>query len=258
MVPDRLSHQLEEAGFVMLSGFIKPALLRQLTLEVEALFAAEGVLAGAEFRQEPDCRRLANLVDKGDVFRNVIAEDQLLQWVERVLGPNFKLSSLNVRSVNAGCSTRQPLHCDMGALPDERGDWVCNTVWMLDDFTNENGPLRVIPGSHRWGRLPQEVLDDPAATHPQEVIITGAAGDVVVMNAHVWHGGLPNRTDRPRTAMHAFYCRADKPQQQYQKRLLRPETVAGLTPRQRLVLAIDDPRNDELSSRDVVRSGFMP
>ena len=46
----------------------------------------------------------------------------------------------------------QPLHIDMGLLPDAQGFGTCNTVWLLDDFTPENGALRVVPGSHKWGK----------------------------------------------------------------------------------------------------------
>ena len=151
----------------------------------------------------------------------------------------------------------QPLHVDMAAIPDERGYWVCNTIWMLDDFTSENGATRLIPGSHKWGRRPQDVLADPSAPHPDEILLSGRAGGVVVMNAHLWHGGTANRTAAPRLAMHAFYCRRDKPQQQYQKQLLRPEVQAALTPELRDLLALDDPLNDELSANVTVRSGFM-
>src|SRR2546427_824962 len=83
-------------------------------------------------------------------------------------------------------------------------------------------PLRAIPGSHHFRKLPGGALPDPRVPHPDEVLITGKAGTVVVMNAHLWHGGLGNHTATPRTALHAFYCRRDKPQQQYQKALLRP------------------------------------
>ena len=48
--------------------------------------------------------------------------------------------------------------------------------------------------------------------------------------------------------MHTFYCRGDKPQQQYQKALLRPETQAGLPADVRAILALDDPLNDEMSA----------
>ena len=147
-----------------------------------------------------------------------------------MLGPRFKLSSLNARSANPHSAESQPLHVDAGALPDEAGYWVCNTVWLLDDFTTENGALRVVPGSHRSGQRPQDALADPRRPHPDEVLVTGRAGDLVVMNSHLWHGGTANRTDRRRLALHAFYCRWDKPQQQYQKALLRPETVAALSP----------------------------
>jgi ectoine hydroxylase-related dioxygenase (phytanoyl-CoA dioxygenase family) len=128
---------------------------------------------------------------------------------------------------------------------------------MLDDFTEENGPLRVVPGSHRSGRLPQDVLADPRALHPEEVLVTGGKGDVVVMNSHLWHGGAANRTPRPRLALHAFFCRSDKPQQLYQKRWLRPETVAALPEQARALLALDDPENDRLSEEGAGRSGFL-
>jgi hypothetical protein len=57
--------------------------------------------------------------------------------------------------------------------------------------------------------------------------------------------------------MHAFYCRRDKPQQQYQKQLVRPEVQAALARDIRDLLALDDPINDQLSSTVAVRSGFL-
>jgi ectoine hydroxylase-related dioxygenase (phytanoyl-CoA dioxygenase family) len=249
--------QLDEVGFLVLPDFIAPDLLADLRRRIEELFAEEGDRAGAEFKQEPGCRRLANLVDKGDIFQRVILTSKLLDCMRHVLGPEIKLSSLNVRSVNPHWPERQPLHADMGAVADERGYWVCNSVWMLDDITADNGAIRMVPDSHRLGKLPQDVLADPKAIHPQEVLVTGAAGTVVIMNAHLWHGGTENRTDRPRTALHAFFARRDRPQQQYQKQLIRPEVQATLSAALREILALDDPLNDRLSAEVAVRSGFL-
>ena len=228
--------------------------LRERILE---LFVSEGAQAGSEFRPEAHAHRLANLVDKGEVFRRAIVAPAVLDGVKHVLGPAMKLSSLNARSADPNADAGQPLHVDMAAIPDARGYWVCNTIWMLDDFTPENGATRLVPGSHKWGQRPQDVLSDPAAPHPDEILLTGPAGGVVVMNAHLWHGGTANRTARPRLAMHAFYCRRDKPQQQYQKQLLRPEVQTALTPELRDLLAIDDPENDALSANVEMRSGFL-
>lgn len=249
--------QLDDLGFALLPQVMDAALLSNLRAEVERLFAAEGEKAGAEFKMEQGARRLANLANKAGVFREIIVHPAVMPLVEHVLQRSVKLSSVNARSVNPYRDQPQPLHCDMGALPDERGPWVCNTVWMLDDFREQNGALRVIPGSHRWNRLPQQALEDPLADHPQQQIVTGPAGSVIVMNAHLWHGGMANQTGRARTAVHAFYCRRDKPQQQYQKQLLDADLQAGLSPALRELLALDDPLNDELSSQAVVRSGFL-
>jgi Phytanoyl-CoA dioxygenase (PhyH) len=249
--------QLDREGYLILENYMGPQLLGELRQRIGQLFLSEGEQAGSEFKQEEQTLRLANLVDKGEVFERAIAMPEILERIGHVLGPQFKLSSLNARSANPHSTWVQPLHADMGAIPDEKGYWVCNTVWMLDDFTEENGAIRMIPGSHRFGQLPQQALTDPQAPHPEECLITGQAGTVVVMNAHMWHGGTANRTPKPRCAMHAFYARWDKPQQQYQKQLLRPEIQERLTPQLRKLLALDDPLNDELSSYVVRTSGFL-
>lgn len=234
-----------------------PELLDSLRRRVDELFVIEGDRAGAEFKQEPGARRLANLVSKGQVFERVITAPEILECVAHVLGARFKLSSLNARSANPHSDCAQPLHADAGAIADETGYWVCNTVWMLDDFTRENGAIRVIPGSHRWGKLPQDTPANPAAARPDEILLTGRAGTVAVMNAHLWHGGTANRTGAPRRAVHAFYTRWDKPQQQYQKRLVSPEVQRRLSAELRKLLALDDPLNDQLSSETTGQSGFL-
>ena len=125
---------------------------------------------------------------------------------------------------------------------------------MLDDFTPENGATRMVPRSHAWRRLPEP---GNAAPLPGEELVTGKAGTVVVMNAHMWHGGTANRTDRPRRAMHVYYTRWDKPQQQWQKKWLSTDLQARLGPDARRILALDDPLNDELCEVGSGVSGFM-
>lgn len=246
--------QLAEEGWLPLPGLMSPRILAGVRTRVEELFAEEGAAAGAEFKLEPGARRLANLVNKGRIFEQIILTPEILECMAQVLGPRFKLSSLNVRSADPHAASGQPLHSDSGAIADPSGYWVCNSVWMLDDFTAENGATRFVPGSHRWGRVPPPEFYQP---HPAERLITGEAGTVVVMNAHMWHGGTANRTASPRRAMHVYYTRWDKPQQQYQKCLLDSTVQARLTPEARAILALDDPLNDELSAAGSGASGFL-
>ena len=246
--------QLDQQGYLVLPGLMSRELLDRLRRRVDELFAKEGPDAGSEFKQEPGARRLANLVNKGRVFEDVIVRSEILAATEHVLGPRFKLSSVNVRSADPHSPCDQPLHADSAAIADESGYWVCNSVWMLDDFTAENGATRMVPGSHLWKTLPPPDMYEP---HPQQQLVTGKAGTVVVMNAHMWHGGTANRTAAPRRAMHVYYTRWDKPQQQWQKKWLSADLQARLGPEARRILALDDPLNDELCLTGSGVSGFM-
>jgi ectoine hydroxylase-related dioxygenase (phytanoyl-CoA dioxygenase family) len=68
---------------------------------------------------------------------------------------------------------------------------VLNTMWALDDFTEENGATLVVPGSHRTA--PEQRPDDAAA-----VPATMPAGSVMLYSGTVWHGGGANRTSERR------------------------------------------------------------
>src|SRR5437867_13424759 len=120
--------QLDEQGYLVLEGFMGDALLDAVRRRVEELFAEEGERAGSEFKQEPQTRRLANLVDGGPLFEGVIAIPRFLGCVSHVLGPVLRLRSLNARSANPYSDCIQPLHRDAGAIPDAHGFLVCNTI----------------------------------------------------------------------------------------------------------------------------------
>ena len=188
--------------------------------------------------QEEGTRRLADLVNKGRAFDRVWSHPVLLAAARHVIGAPFRLSSLNARDALPG-KGRQALHQDTRAdcgTPPVTG---CNSIWMLDDFTADNGCTRLVPGSHRLGR-PQDLLDDPSAPHPEQELMEGPAGSVAVFNSLTWHGGTLNRTrGAHRRAMHCFFDVRERPQQTDQRAYLRPETAARLTPAMRYLLDVD-------------------
>jgi len=116
VLTDAETRQLDELGYLALPGLMSESYLAEVRRRVEELFAAEGAAAGSEFKQEPGARRLANLVNKGRVFEEAIVTPRVLDCMEHVLGPEFKLSSLNVRSADPGSGSGQPLHADSGAV----------------------------------------------------------------------------------------------------------------------------------------------
>jgi ectoine hydroxylase-related dioxygenase (phytanoyl-CoA dioxygenase family) len=115
---------------------------------------------------------------------------------------------------------------------------VCISSWLLHDYTAGNGATRVVPGSHRSGKSPRDVMPDVRGAHPSEVLLLAPAGTVVVFNSHLWHGGSLNSTARPRRALHSYFTRRGNPQQLDQKKYVRPETLSRLTPAARFILDV--------------------
>ncbi|NIK57834.1 phytanoyl-CoA dioxygenase family protein [Kribbella shirazensis] len=228
--------QLDRDGFLALEGILTTEEVSAINKRLAELTAAEGDRAGLEVHQEKGADRLADLVNKDPKFEVCFSHPRVLAAMKHVLG-EFRLSSLNSRAALPG-EGHQALHADFGH-PVEPGAYeVCNSIWLLDDFTPENGATRVVPGSHRRGTMPADEMPDPAAPHPDQRQLTGRAGDVVIFNSHLWHGGTLNRTAKPRRAMHSYFAHRHLPQQLDQQAYLRVETYKRLTPAQRFILDV--------------------
>ena len=117
----------------------------------------------------------------------------------------------------------QSLHRDMPYV--ENTPLSVNVVWMLDDFTVENGATRVVPGSHkrREGPEPNRVYED-------EITAIAPAGTLLLFDTHTWHGGGANHTDRLRRGFHVHYCRSWVKPQRDHPRSIDEETMRDASP----------------------------
>lgn len=237
LTPDE-RRRLDDDGFLAFPDLISLEAVRNLNRRLAALVREEGDRAGMEVHQEAGAVRLSDLVNKDPMFDIVLTHPRVLAAVAHVLGGDLRFSSLNSRAALPG-EGLQALHADWKGATAPGDYYVCNSLWMLDDFTEENGATRLVPGSHRWGLAPGDVLQDPKSANPDQVLATGRAGTVVVFNAHTWHGGTLNRSAAPRRAMHGYFGRRDVPQQTDQRKYVRPETLARLSQAARVVLDVD-------------------
>src|SRR5262249_23722521 len=87
--------------------------------------------------------------------------------------PNF-VAGLHGRNPLPGFG-QQGLHADWPRVAGDPNN-VLTALWMIDDFTIQNGATRVVPGTHRLPHAPPKSLAQPFARHPNEKIITGLAG----------------------------------------------------------------------------------
>lgn len=229
--------QLDEQGYLILTDHVPAAVLEEFRARTDELLAAEGASAGHEVPQGGGVAALADLLNKGEVFDRCYTDPTVLAAARHVLGEEFKVNSLNYRASLPG-QGHQGLHGDWsGAVP--AGEFhILNSMWLLDDFTAENGATRIVPGTHRSGRWPTDDLDDPTDDHPDQILATAPAGSVVIFNSHVWHGGTLNRTDRRRRGMTMSFRLRDEPQQLDQAAYVRKATYDRISPAQRWLLDV--------------------
>ena len=228
---------LDRNGYLNLGQLLSAAQVKRVNDKIDELMNTEGDKAGSELLDSPYIRhpkeagadRLADLVNKGEVFDIFYTHPRVLAAIAQVLGTSIKLSSLNYRAAKPGMGL-QKLHVDWHEAVAPRQYTVCNSIWLLDDFSKKNGATRIVPGSHHSGELPQNVLSNPEAPHPDELIIEAPAGSVFIFNSHAWHGGTTNHTDKSRRSIHSYFCRSDQPQQVDQSRYIKNETLNRLSP----------------------------
>jgi len=229
--------KLDRDGFLPLANILTAQQIAQMIKRTDEMIAGEGQDAGKEVHQEAGTTRLSDLVNKDPIFEVCFTHPRVLAAISHVLNGNLKLSSLNYRAALPGFGL-QGLHADWGGAVAPGDYFVCNSIWLLDDFTTLNGATRIVPGSQRSGKSPRDVNADPTQPFEGEILLTAPAGTVVIFNSHTWHGGTLNSTDKPRRAMHSYFTRRDQQQQLDQKAFIRPETYARLSPAARFILDV--------------------
>jgi len=222
------------AKFTTRSGHPRPlknTIPKKIQAEIrEMLYAAAA--------NEPGIVRLCDLVNKGSCFEPCFTHPRVLAAVNQILGPKFKLSSLNYRNCKPGFGF-QPLHVDDSEGVFEADKYHgCNTFWLLDEFTENNGATRVVPGSHKIGQKPKYVLSDIWGPHPQQKSLLAPAGTVVVVNAHTWHSGTLNRFKEQRRMIQSYFVRQDIVQQLNQREYIRTATIARLSQAAQIILDV--------------------
>lgn len=236
---------LDKDGYVSLGQLLNKDELTKVNKRIDDLLLQEGANAGSELFEskyirhpkESGADRLADLVNKGDIFDMFYTHPRVLAAIGAVLGNTFKLSSLNYRAAKPGQGL-QKLHVDYKNSVPEGTYKVCNTLWLLDDFTANNGATRIVPGTHKSTKLPHEVLKNPELPHAKEILIKAEAGSVVIFNSHVWHGGTTNHTNINRRSIHSYFCTSDQPQQLDQKEYITVETKNRISTRASQILDI--------------------
>jgi hypothetical protein len=253
--------QLDDAGFFTVDGVLSRADLERMRSEFERIHSAENEKGGHEVHVEPGARRISNIFNKTDAFDKCLEVPEVLGASHYLLG-EIKVHGANLRDPVQGYG-KQDLHVDVPKKFDDDW-WVVNAMIMLDDMTLENGPTRVVPGSHRWAPInvpyvnqgdwepgvlsPEDaarIPKDLSAPYPGEVLVTAPAGAAIICNASMWHAGTLKKSNAYRRMLHLTYTRRDLPQQLVQLDHLTPELYSRMSSVHRYLLEIEPPREDD-------------
>lgn len=228
--------QLDELGYVIFENVLSEEEVEKVRNIVLELAEWEKKTGEAEIYGENN-QRIWNLLNKGKVFLDYLQYPFLLDAMEYLLGEDVILSSWSVNLIGPG-GHEGHMHADvpLGMLPDPLPAMplTANSIWLLDDFTEENGATRAVPGTHHSLRNPKP--ED--VNHPDRVLLTAKKGSVIVFNGAMWHGSGPNHTDRARIALLGYFCRSFiRPMEDWQ-RIVDQEIIDQLSPKMKKLIGV--------------------
>lgn len=219
---------LHDHGVAILEGALdasETADVRARLLRAAELSEARG-FPTTNYEFDPDGRnvRVFMLFNLDPIFLDLIVRPLARTFVHAALGEQFAISNFSANVLGPGAGS-MVLHADQGYATEP---WppvplAVNVGWLLDDFTEEVGATRYVPGSHLHGHNP-----DPGTTY-ESVSVEAPAGTLLVMDGRVWHqSGINRTTDRHRAALFGYYVRPwIRPQVNWNV-FLDPEVAASL------------------------------
>lgn len=165
----------------------------------------------------PALRRVSSPQEISDAYLGVMRDNTALDLLTEVYGPNIKFNNAKVNSKLPGAATAVKYHQDFMFEPHSN-DNLAAVLIFLDDVTDRNGPLEVVPGTHTgelyelWhdGTFTGAVSDDvEAQMRSRSIRCTGPAGTACIMHTRLVHGSVANTSDNPRTLYIVTYSAED-------------------------------------------------
>lgn len=159
--------------------------------------------------QKPALRRVSSPIEVSDACLDVMRNSRALEAIAQLIGPNVEFNNSKVNFKQPGTGTKVDFHQDFVFQPHSNDDLIAALI-SIDEMTLENGPLQVIPGSHRgpifehWhdgvftGAVSSEVFEEVSS---KRIDIIGKPGTACFMHGRLLHGSAPNLSTGPRTLL---------------------------------------------------------
>ena len=218
----------EEQGYLVFPQLLDPAELATLRNALaEVLREAEGLTENNDkfsITKTDDggysVRRIYEPIVRHEAFRALVHNPKILDVVEAIIGPNIQLhhTKLNLKPPSSR-EARFEWHQDYPFFPHTNFDLLAVMIY-LDDSTEENGCLTIIPGSHKFGprnhlfardgAFSSQLEDKAVLNDPSRWLkVPVPAGGMELHHCNMLHSSTANRGTKPRSAMVIQYRAAD-------------------------------------------------
>jgi len=223
-------------GYCLLAEAVSPVQIAAIREQLEVQAEAEQRL-GHHRRDDhvnapgSDNQWILMLINKGEVFQQVLQHPLVTQVLNHVLGREHILSETSAHLTQPG-NPAMALHTDQWWMPPpvmpgesylpageitragaQQGPLkraahpiaapLClQTILMVSDFTEANGATRLVPGSHTTGCQPDQSVPHTVPSIAAE----GAAGTIAMWEGRTWHSAGPNTSNETRYGMPTLYA----------------------------------------------------
>jgi ectoine hydroxylase-related dioxygenase (phytanoyl-CoA dioxygenase family) len=206
------AQKVRSEGWAVIENAIDLDLVGAISDDLLRLEHELGIVPADNLFEGRRTTRIYNLLVHGQLYEKIPLHPNVLPIVEKVLDPGLLISSLSSIAIGSD-EQAQPIHSDdqLIPLPKPHPPLICNTMWAITDFTEENGATRLCPGTHELDHSPNllEHYDSIAAEMPK--------GSVLVWVGSLWHGGGANTTSQRRVGIAMNYCAGYVRQQENQQ-----------------------------------------
>ncbi len=167
--------------------------------------------------QQPRVRRIKSPHLHDPAYGDLVRHAKIINVLKALWGPDIRFDTAKLNMKSAGFGAAVEWHQDWAFYPHTNDDLAAVGI-MMDDMELANGPLMIIPGSHK-GPIFDHHTDgrfcgamDPATReidYAKAIPLTGAAGSITVHHVRAVHGSAPNTSNKERRLLLLQYRAAD-------------------------------------------------
>lgn len=227
------AYLVKTRGYALVPDFYSDAICAQLTSPLESAIETYQPVDISE-RSALDRYHIHDLMNRDFIYCQFLEDPRLQQLLSPLLGDHWIMYAFTSSSLPPGKGNYgSRIHND---CPRFSPGYIFNVglIWLLDDFTADNGGTYVLPASQHIEAPPSEAL-----FNRNSMQLEAKRGSLLVFDARLYHRAGENHTDNWRHSLTLNACRSYMKQRMDWVRFIRSDFSDRLNDQARRILGFD-------------------